>query len=1172
MSRLDHGLGPAVEHRTVGDLVARLGSEGRARLSGLHGSARALIAVAIARELQRPLLYVTRRSRELDAAEAALAYFAEALGGVADVHALPGYEVDPLQGVSPHPDVLARRMRALGGVGRASGSDLIVATSPLGLAGALPTLEELRRGVLPVADGDELAREDLLMRLAELGYRKEWRVETPGEFALRGGIVDIFPAGAADPIRVELDGRYVDSLRTFSPATQRSLETLSEIELTAVRETRLEPDARERVMDALAGWGERRGKEEAAERMMALLEAKGSFPGIEHWSETIHGVRRSVGELMEEATGSPPLVVFDEWPAAAEAYEELRERVASDLDDPDTALLPDLPTVLPEAATLREGPSGPVLELAELGRMDGEPHLGTRQAPAFAAKLGELCRLLIDRRQKGEHTLLLLSSEGARDRVAEILEEYEVTQVAGDGGVDLGLGSLSGGFEMPDARFLVLTEEEIFGTVLVKGRRTRKGEKGPAPRRRAGFQGISDFHDLKIGDYVVHVDNGVGRFQGLSVLGEGAEARELMLLQYQGGDKLYVPIDRLDLVQKYQGPEGVAPKVDRLGGTSWERTRQRVKKAVREIGDELLKLYAARATARGFGFSADTPWQREFEDTFPYDETPDQQIAIADVKADMEQAKPMDRLLCGDVGYGKTEVAMRAAFKAVSDGKQVAVLAPTTVLAFQHYRTFQQRMLPFPVRVAMLSRFVPPKEQKVTVAEAREGRVDILIGTHRILSKDVGFADLGLVIVDEEQRFGVAQKEKLKALRTRVDILTMTATPIPRTMQMALAGIRDLSVIETPPKNRLSIQTSVQVFRDDVVQFAIRRELSRSGQVFFVHHRVDSIYAMASKVSELVPEARVVVGHGQMSEREMEQVMLRFVEGRADVLVATTIIENGLDIPLANTMVVNRADRFGLSQLYQLRGRVGRADRRAYALLLVPSLQGLSDVARKRLAAIEEFSELGAGFKVAALDLQIRGGGNLLGAQQHGHIEAVGFDLYLQLLDEAIRELRGEEVAPEIRVNLNLKVDVRIPSDFLPDTAERMVLYKRISQAADDAEVDRIEGEVRDLYGRPPLPVLRLLELTRVRNLAMQLRIENIERNREGVSIRFHASTPLSPDQLMEFLAGRPGAQVRDGGTIRVPFAQSERDRPVSTTRALLADLSGSDPVRESPDPAGGGS
>jgi transcription-repair coupling factor (superfamily II helicase) len=593
------------------------------------------------------------------------------------------------------------------------------------------------------------------------------------------------------------------------------------------------------------------------------------------------------------------------------------------------------------------------------------------------------------------------------------------------------------------------------------------------------------------------------------------------------------------LVQRYSG--GARPALDRLGGTTWEKARTRVKKAMRDMAEELLKLYAARKAVPGHAFSPDTHWQQEFEDAFEWDLTPDQQAAIADIKRDMEAPVTMDRLLCGDVGYGKTEVAMRAAFKAVMDGKQVAVLAPTTVLAFQHLKTLRNRFAAFPVRIDMVSRFRTKAEQKATLDDLASGKVEIIVGTHRLLSKDVRFRDLGLLVVDEEQRFGVAHKERIKQLRRRVDVLTMTATPIPRTLNMSLAGIRDMSIIETPPKDRLAIQTIVVKFDQAVVARAIRTEMERAGQVYVVHNRVESIYSLGALVSRLVPEARVAVAHGQMSEDALERVMVDFVAHQYDVLLATTIIENGLDIPNANTMIINRADRYGLAQLYQLRGRVGRSDRRAYAYLLIPPEEGLSPVARKRLAAIREFSDLGSGFRVAALDLEIRGAGNLLGGEQSGHIDAVGFDMYMKLLEQTIKELKGEDIEDDVRATVNLRVDLRIDERYVPDMNQRLTVYRRMAALRTPAELDRVMDEVRDRYGPPPPSVLNLAEYASIRLLADRIGLDSVDREAGQVVLKFRPDAKLDPQWLFTVVQARRDAVLVPPATLKLDLRAASR-------------------------------
>jgi transcription-repair coupling factor (superfamily II helicase) len=616
-----------------------------------------------------------------------------------------------------------------------------------------------------------------------------------------------------------------------------------------------------------------------------------------------------------------------------------------------------------------------------------------------------------------------------------------------------------------------------------------------------------------------------------------------------------VPVERLDLVQRYSSAEGHQPTLDRLGGLGWQKTKAKAKRAMRNMADELLRLYAERKLVGGYAFAGDTPWQREFEDGFEYLLTPDQETAIEDVKHDMEEPTPMDRLLCGDVGYGKTEVAMRAAFKAVMEGKQAAVLTPTTVLAYQHYDTFRSRFAPFPVKVELLSRFRSAKEQKEVAKRVESGEVDVVIGTHRLLSKDVRFKELGLVVVDEEQRFGVAHKERLKHLKKRVDVLTLSATPIPRTLNMSLSGLRDMSLIETPPRDRLAIQTQVVQFSENVIKSAIELELGRGGQIFFIHNRVETIETIAALVQRLVPQARLVVGHGQINEKEMERVMLDFIEFKHDVLVATTIIENGIDIPRANTIIINRADQYGLSQLYQLRGRVGRSNRRAYAYLLIPGEQELSPIAKRRLAAIREFSDLGAGFRIAALDLELRGAGNLLGGQQSGHMDALGFDLYTQMLERTVAELRGEAVEDETCVTINLGVDVAIPDEYISDMGQRLRTYKRVSSARDEETLSSIRNEIRDRYGRLPESVEQLFGYALLRRLAEDLSVLSIDKTTDGVALKFSEKARISPEKLLAFVNARESRVFSPTGVLKLNLNDDEQDYLLDTVRGVLLEL-----------------
>jgi transcription-repair coupling factor (superfamily II helicase) len=753
-------------------------------------------------------------------------------------------------------------------------------------------------------------------------------------------------------------------------------------------------------------------------------------------------------------------------------------------------------------------------------------------------------RSLVD---SGGRVVFFGASSGELERLAELFQEYSVpfhlgiepsegmppyllerSYLAGAvASTFLVKGLVRRGAVFSEARLAIFGTEDLFGP-------SERVMRAPVARSTlAAF--AADLADLKPGEYVVHREHGVGRFLGLRELTQAGQAGDYMLIEYTGQDKLYVPLARMDLVQKFRGAGEHTPVLDRLGGLTWNRTRTRVKAKLRDMADELLKLYAERRLAEGFAFSADSNWQREFEDAFEFVETDDQLTTIRDIKRDMEQTTPMDRLLCGDVGFGKTEVAMRAAFKALGDGKQIAVLAPTTVLCFQHHETFRQRFAPFPVRVEMLSRFRSRHQIKAILADLADGKVDILIGTHRLLYPDVEFRDLGLLVVDEEQRFGVRHKERLKQLRKDVDVLTMTATPIPRTLHMSLVGLRDLSVIETPPKDRLAIHTVVAHLQPELIRAAVEQELSRGGQVYFIHNRVETIWSRAAMLQELVPWARIAVGHGQMSEAQLEKVMLSFMRHQSDVLLATTIVENGIDIPLANTMIVENAERYGLAELYQLRGRVGRSNRRAYAYLLVPPDTELSELARKRLAALKEFSDLGAGFKIAALDLELRGAGNLLGREQHGHINAVGFDMYVRMLEETIREMKGEEVAPEIHTSLNLGLDIRIPPEYVADEHQRLRAYKRIAEAGTPEQCERIRAELEDRYGPPPEAVTHLFQYSVLKTLAEKLGIESMLRRAGWLEVKFHGASKADPRRLMALVGATPGAQFTPAGVLRLP-------------------------------------
>ncbi|MGH9254022.1 MAG: transcription-repair coupling factor, partial [Vicinamibacterales bacterium] len=991
--------------------------------AGLTPAAKALAAVAAARAATRLIVLIVPTDQDVEQLTSDARFFYGTLEGASEaavdeaVLPLPSLQVDPYRGMSPHFRVAAARARALHAA--ATGTGRLVIASAAALLPRVSPAERLLRASMAVKTGTEIEPEALAQLLADAGFTPEDPVEEHGSFAIRGGIVDIFPARDTEPVRLEFVGDMVESLRRFDPSTQRSTGATDHIVIVPVRERFDDEGALLPVFDVLG----------AARGLRAIVS---EYEQVEEQARKVHRqLEASYGEA--SSRGAVAMAAPGE---ALVGWDDIEGRV-------------------------RDAP-----RLEELAVEEGARQVSCQPAMEFRGRVPDWVAEIHDARRRGDTVLFVAESHGRAERTVEILQEYEVVAVPVERAEDahaaavlVAVGALSRGFRLAEAALQIYAERDVF-----------EEEHRAAERRKSVARAfLADLRDLKVGDRVVHVDHGIGAFVGLKQLGvRGASdgAQEFLELRYAGEDKLFVPVERLDLVQKYTG--GTRPALDRLGGTSWEKAKTRVKKAMRDMAEELLKLYAQRKAVAGHAFSPDTHWQQEFEDAFPYELTPDQASAITDIKRDMESPTPMDRLLCGDVGYGKTEVAMRVAFKTVMDGKQAALLAPTTVLAFQHLKTLRDRLAGFPVAVEMVSRFRSKQEIKEILAGLAAGKVDIIIGTHRLLSHDVVFKDLGLLIVDEEQRFGVVHKERIKQLRKKVDVLTMTATPIPRTLNMSLVGIRDMSIIETPPKDRLSIQTNVVKFDAPVIERAIRNEVARGGQVYFVHNRVESIFSIASLLQRLVPEAKIVVGHGQMDEDELERAMLGFVERRFDVLLATTIVENGLDIPNANTIIINRADRYGLSQLYQLRGRVGRSDRAAYAYLLIPPQESLSPVARKRLAAIKEFSDLGSGFRVAALDLEIRGAGNLLGGEQSGHIDAVGFEMYMTLLEESVRELKGEEIEDDMRATVNLGVDLKIEESYIPEMNQRLMVYRNVAAARSESELASTLDEVRDRYGALP--------------------------------------------------------------------------------------------------------
>jgi transcription-repair coupling factor (superfamily II helicase) len=1016
-----------------------------------------------------------------------------------------------------------------------------------------------------------LRQDELLRDLLDLGYAPAAEVAGRGEFARRGGIVDVFPPSAALPVRIEFFGDEIDSLRAFDPTDQRAVGPLDRVTLLPASEFLRSPGGL--ALDSRLG----RRAAKLPERLAADLER---FEASETSRALNVGDAAEVwAPLLAPASGldhvaPDTLLVIDEpgdiaeaadflWRQADERLAELIESGELPKDWPSTYVGPrPWKSRLVASRTLEltwesEAPESGAL--AARGLTSGDM-FGWRE-PQLPAGRGSAIAQAVERWQVDGARIVLASDQAPR--LAELLEEaghpaavVQAPEAPPPGAITLVERSLNGGFEGGPDRLAFVTDRELFGTVRVRR---------PKAMRRVVPRDILE--RLVPGDLVVHIDHGVARYERMLRRGnrDEGEDRDYLELSFAAADKIFVPVEQITRISRYSGAE--RPQLSKLGGTEWLRTKQRVRKAVTDLADELLELYASRTRVPGHAFSPDTPWQAEMEASFPYEETPDQLRASVEVKADMEVGRPMDRLVVGDVGYGKTEVALRAAFKAIQDGRQVAVLVPTTVLAAQHHQTFSQRFATFPIQVRLLSRFVGPAEQKRTLAGLEDGTVDLVIGTHRLLSKDVKFRDLGLVVVDEEQRFGVAAKERLKQLRREVDVLTLSATPIPRTLNLALAGVRDMSVIETPPEDRLPIQTRVAEASAGLVRDAILRELDRGGQVFFVHNRVETIEAQTEQLRRLLPGARFVVGHGQMPEGSLEKVMLTFASGEADVLVCTTIIESGLDIPNANTIVIDRADTLGLAQLYQLRGRVGRSSRRAYAYLLYRRRERMSEEARKRLQAIFNASELGAGFQIALADLEIRGAGNILGGEQSGHMAAVGFDLYSRLLAEAVeeRKARREDRPPRVdkpQAVVDLPVEAHLPDSYVPEEAQKLELYRRLARARSSGDLAAFRQEVTDRFGPMPQPVVRLVEVQELRMAAESAGVASMSREEGQLVVRFGEGMTRATAMRLLAGGGLPGVKPSD-----VTFASNQvrirlpRDpsRAWGLTQSVVARLSASE-------------
>ena len=1125
--------------------------------------ARPTFIASLWRRRQGPLLVLTPRPEDARRLHDQLLTY---LGEDQPVQLLPEPEVLPFERLAVDSNTSNQRLAALAILARSRNqhhlnpdpaadvgdSPLVVSSIGSALLYTLPP--DIMAGCFPKTGapslwrvGDRVRINDLLAQWLELGYRNEPVVESPGSFSHRGGIVDVFPADADLPVRIELFDDEIDTIRAFDPFTQRSVRTANEVGLIPAREQLPSLADQEIVASRIAAMDYSLCNSEVKDRMQDELLALASSPNLETLSFYNGLVNQT--HLLEYLGPNGRVVLERSGRVEAEA-QELEERFDRMREAREER--GELPANFPSpymswkqfAARLSQAPC---VEL-QTWVSEEEDHLFQPATPYY----GRMDQLAADlRRRREENHAVVAVTQHAR-RLAEVLEQEQVStalldsldEAPGPGQVCILSGSLRDGWIMeiphsptagasPDGvtRVELLTDAELFGTVKERRYRPRQAEHGPEIL----------LADLVPGTFVVHIDHGVARFAGTTHIGDNGEEKEYLILEYADNDKLYVPTDHLDRVSGYLGAQDHSPNLTRLSTAEWARIKQRVKGATREMAQELIRLNAARQVAEGHDFSADTVWQQELEDSFPFVETPDQAQAINDVKADMEQTRPMDRLICGDVGYGKTEVALRAAFKTVNDGMQVGLLVPTTVLAQQHYATFSERLSPFPVRVEVLSRFRTPKEQQEVIEGLKSGSIDIVIGTHRLLQKDVEFKDLGLAVVDEEQRFGVSHKERFKQLRKQVDMLTLSATPIPRTLNMALSGIRDLSTMASAPEARLPVKTFVSEYSEDVIKEAILRELERGGQIFYLHNRVKTIHKTAAELKELVPQARVMVAHGQMAESELEDVMVEFGDGEADILVCTTIIESGLDMPNVNTLIVERADRFGLAQLYQLRGRVGRGEHRAYAYLLAPRGRRVTEAAEQRLEAILEASELGSGFRIAMRDLEIRGAGNILGANQSGHIQDVGLDLYTQLLQEAIRELEQEQGDPSADAGpvpgelprMDLPLSAGIPESYVEHLPTRLAVYQRLAKLASRSDIPEIRDELRDRFGPLPDEVENLLVVADVRALAASAGVESVIKGADAIVLSLRVPVGGARVPLQRAL----GPSVQVGNTqIQMPI------------------------------------
>nr|WP_239558924.1 transcription-repair coupling factor [Peribacillus deserti] len=1096
-------------------------------VAGMSGSSRSMFISSIHLETGKPALIITHNLLQAQKLYDDLT----SLMPEEAIFLYPANELIAAELSVASPELKAQRIEVLNHW--TQNNNGIVIAPMAGIRKLLPPKEIWRQYQLTLNLGDDINLEETLSWLVSMGYERVEMVSAPGEFSLRGGILDIYPLTESNPIRIELFDTEVDSIRAFSIENQRSIEKLSSLSIGPTTEALIEGKSLDRLIEKLeAGLSKSLKKlkdEKAKERMvqhigheLELLKNE-SLP--DHLFKYLSLAYEHPASLLDYIPDNG-VIFLDEITRIHEINESLEKEEAewytSLLGEGqiihDLALSHKLPSLMYSS-------TNPFIYLTLFLRH--VPYTNPQNIINFTCKQMQnfhgqmnVFKGELERWKKGKYSVVILGPDEERmKKLRRVLEDYEIeaAELAEEskilpGKLQIAKGSLHAGFELPMLRLAIITEHELFN---------KKTKKAPRRQKLSNAERIKSYSELKTGDYVVHVNHGIGKYLGLETLVINGVHKDYLHVRYQGTDKLYIPVDQIDLVQKYVGSEGKEPKLYKLGGSEWKRVKSKVQSSVQDIADDLVKLYAEREAAKGYAYSPDGDMQREFETAFPYTETEDQLRSIYEIKKDMERERPMERLLCGDVGYGKTEVAIRAAFKAIMDGKQVAFLVPTTILAQQHYETIRDRFQDYPINIGLLSRFRSRKLQNETIKGLKAGSVDIVVGTHRILSKDLQYHDLGLLIIDEEQRFGVTHKEKIKQLKTNVDVLTLTATPIPRTLHMSMLGVRDLSVIETPPENRFPVQTYVMEYNGILVKEAIERELARDGQVYFLYNRVEDIARKAEEISMLVPDARVTYAHGQMTETELESVMLAFMEGEYDVLVTTTIIETGVDIPNVNTLIVHDADKMGLSQLYQLRGRVGRSNRVAYAYFTYRKDKILTEVAEKRLQAIKEFTELGSGFKIAMRDLSIRGAGNLLGAAQHGFIDSVGFDLYSQMLKEAIDERKtGTAAEQKPSVEIDLDINAYIPDSYLSDGHQKIEMYKRFRGITSIQELEELQGEMLDRFGEYPEEVAFLFLIAETKVYALRNGVELIKQTKQEIKMIISENTSSQIDGHKLFQIG----------------------------------------------------